>query len=105
MEERPLPKPSWQRRTVLVFAFFAFTAVVEWLAIRLDSHLLMYLPLIVACGFVFYKFRRCPICHRRLRADRKTLEGTEYRIVYECDLCQIVWDSGLIGDSKLDSSD
>ena len=87
-----------------MLAFSAFTAVVEWFAVRLDMHLLIGLPFIVACGFVvLFHFRRCPICHRRLREGHKSLDDSRYKIIFECDSCQIAWDSGLIGDSRYDS--
>ena len=108
MEERPLPKLSWQLKTTVVLVFTGFTAVVEWLAIRiLDSNLLMGLPFFVACAAMLCMFRRCPNCRRRLRARRKMLGDewdTRFRVVYDCEHCQIAWNSDLIGDSKYDYS-
>jgi hypothetical protein len=109
MEERPLPKLSWKLKTTIVLVFSAFTGVVEWLALRLDyslpRNLLMGLPFVVACGVMLCAFRRCPSCRRRLRTRRKTLGDewdTRFRVVYDCEQCQIAWNSDMIGDSKYD---
>lgn len=105
MDERPLPKRSWRRNAAIVIGFIAFTAAIEWLAIRLDSRLLVGLPFFMAmivgiCGY----HQRCPACHRRLQPRKKMLGSTRYRIVYDCSHCQITWDSHLDGDTKYDDS-
>ena len=90
-----------------VLGFFAFTAVVEWVAIRLlESNLLAGLPFLVACGVMLCQFRRCPNCRRRLRARRKMLGDewdTKFRVVFDCEHCQITWSSNLIGDTIYDN--
>jgi len=101
-EERPLPKLSWQRAAGAVLVFVALTASIEWLAIMSGNHWLIGVPFIVACGLAIYYFgfRRCPQCYRRLVVRQDMFGPTQFRVVYDCEHCQIIWDSGLTGDTR-----
>jgi hypothetical protein len=100
--ERPLPKLHRSTCLAIATGFIALSsACVVWV-VRTDSLTPLWL---VAAGLIgvfvaFYYRRCCPQCGRRMkfRAEPLRQQAWRYRILFDCKHCDIVWDSGEIGD-------
>jgi hypothetical protein len=81
----------------------ALTAGLVWIAVAFDLVLLpsSLLLVVVIVGVRYYRHHRCPKCGSRLNLRRDYFAGSsQFRIVFDCSDCQIVWVSGTIGTDQ-----
>ncbi len=105
MEERPFPKDPWYCVALIVLGVLGLTAACVWLAFRFNTVWLAGVPFLVVCGIMVCRFRRCPVCDQKLSPRRQFLGDpwdTRFRIVLDCERCQIAWKTEVVGDSKFD---
>lgn len=93
---------SWQTAASIALCFVAFAGLMLWLAVRFESVMVAGTTFFAAgaVGVYLAYFKRCPECRGRLKFRRDPIGATFYREIYCCERCQIVWDSGDIGDTR-----
>ena len=97
--ERRLPKIRKRRAVAIVLGF---------VALNVASLIWPILVWFVGVGLIavlvsFYYLRCCPQCNRRMkfRAEPLRWQGSRSRILFDCNHCHTVWDSGEIQDESL----
>ncbi len=97
--ERPMPRMSEGRATIILASWAALAVIAVWLGIRFDQSFLFSFLLYPACVIVAYGYvhwRRCPQCRSWLvpREDYCFHDTTRHRWLLECARCAIAWDIG-----------
>jgi hypothetical protein len=103
--ERLLPEPRRSRAAMVGFGVGVFSGVCAIWAGRADSlvRLCFLVVGLVAVLVAFYYRRRCSQCACRMvfRAEPLRPETYRYRILFDCEQCDVVWDSGEVQEENL----
>lgn len=85
----------------LVILFVVLGISVVWLMLRNPVRGVIWLVVLLGIpmglvNYFYFNRRHCPECGAHLLEHRKFYEGTtrRYRVLLDCDHCQIAWDTG-----------